>query len=102
MSVIRPLLPPVIRSVMKQRRARDGKRRQASKSSATGLVHLLKQKETPQTGLFHPYVNPEALVPENHLLRRIHESVDLFFLIGEAKGLYSPNGRRELQYPAPS
>ena len=53
---------------------------------------MLKRK-APQNSLFQ-YVNPETLVPEKHILRRIRKSIDFSFLTEEVKDLYSPDWGR--------
>ena len=39
------------------------------------------------------YLRPEALIPENHILRFIDHYVDFSFIRSKVEHLYSPTGR---------
>jgi len=45
------------------------------------------------------YLRPEELIPQDHILRLIHEHVELSFIREKVKHLYSHTGRPSVAEP---
>ena len=68
-------------------------------ASLLGSFAMMGHQPPLQLKLFYHHVNLEQRVPQNHILRKVHEKIDFDFIYHEVRDTYGLNGNVSVPPP---